>query len=71
MLSGELQPQTGIVNHHPNLKIAYFGQTNISRLNPQKSVEQEIIDTHPDCSRGFARRICGIMMFSGDRALKK
>ena len=71
MLSGELQPQTGIVNHHPNLKVAYFGQTNISRLDPKKTVEQEIIDTHPDCSRGIARRICGIMMFSGDRALKK
>ncbi|MBI5042607.1 MAG: ABC-F family ATP-binding cassette domain-containing protein [Nitrospirae bacterium] len=71
MLAGELLPQTGIVNHHPNLKSAYFGQTNINRLDLKKSVEQEIIDTHPDCSRGAARRICGIMMFDGDKALKK
>ncbi|MBI5042869.1 MAG: ABC-F family ATP-binding cassette domain-containing protein [Nitrospirae bacterium] len=71
MLTGELQPQTGMVNQHPNLKIAYFGQTNINRLDHKKSVEQEIIDTHPDCSRGAARRICGVMMFEGDKALKK
>ena len=71
MLAGELLPQTGVVNHHPNLKSAYFGQTNINRLDLKKSVEQEIIDTHPDCNRGAARRICGVMMFEGDKALKK
>ena len=29
------------------------------------------MDTDPDCNRGAARRICGIMMFDGDKALKK
>ncbi|MFH1562361.1 MAG: ABC-F family ATP-binding cassette domain-containing protein [Nitrospirota bacterium] len=71
ILAGELQPQTGMVQHSQNLTIAYFGQTNINRLNPQKTVEQEIMDTHPDCNRGVARKICGTMMFSGDSALKK
>ncbi len=71
MLAGELQPQTGTVQHNQNLSIAYFGQTNINRLNPKKTVEQVIMDTDPDCNRGAARRICGIMMFDGDKALKK
>jgi len=71
MLAGELQPQTGTVQHNQNLSIAYFGQTNINRLTPQKTVEMEIMDTHPDCSRGVARKICGIMMFDGAKALKK
>src|SRR3989344_5062930 len=71
LLAGELQPQTGTVQHNQNLSIAYFGQTNINRLTPQKTVEMEIMDTHPDCSRGVARKICGIMMFDGDKALKK
>jgi ATP-binding cassette subfamily F protein 3 len=56
---------------HPAAKIAYFGQTNISRLHPAKTIEQEIMDVHPDHSRGSARKICGLMMFEGDNALKK
>lgn len=71
LLAGEMQPQTGAVQHNQNLSIAYFGQTNINRLTPQKTVEMEIMDTHPDCNRGAARKICGIMMFDGDKALKK
>ena len=71
LLAGEMQPQTGMVQHNQNLSIAYFGQTNINRLTPQKTVEMEIMDTHPDCNRGVARKICGIMMFDGDKALKK
>jgi len=57
LLAGEFQPQTGSVQHNQNLSIAYFGQTNINRLNPQKTVEMEIMDTHPDCNRGAALQI--------------
>jgi len=71
VLSGELQPKRGSISHHPNTKIAYFGQTNINRLVPGKTVEQEIMEVHPDHNRGVARKIAGIMMFSGDAALKK
>jgi ATP-binding cassette subfamily F protein 3 len=71
LLAGELQPQKGTIQYNQNLTVAYFGQTNINRLTPQKTVEQEIMDTHPDCSKGVARKICGTMMFSGDNALKK
>ena len=71
ILSGELQAQTGMVKHNQNLTAAYFGQTNINRLNPEKTIEQELMETHPGCSRGAARKICGIMMFDGDKALKK
>ena len=52
-------------------KLAYFGQTNVNRLNLQKTVEEEIMEAHPDHSRGAARKICGVMMFPGDDALKK
>jgi ATP-binding cassette subfamily F protein 3 len=71
LLAGELMPLQGSVAVHPAAKIAYFGQTNISRLHPAKTVEQEIMDVHPDHSRGSARKICGLMMFEGDNALKK
>ena len=71
LLSRELHPLSGTVRHHPDLHLAYFGQTNINRLNQSKTVEQEIMDAHPDHSRGAARKICGAMMFEGDHALKK
>ncbi len=71
LLSGELAPLSGEVRHHNDLKLAYFGQTNINRLNQQKTVEEEIMEAHPDHSRGAARKICGVMMFPGDDALKK
>ncbi len=59
------------IRNHKHLKLAYFGQTNIIRLDKEKTVEQEIMDAHPDHNRGVARGICGVMMFSGDSALKK
>jgi len=34
-------------------------------------VEEEILDVQPDSHRNAAPYICGIMMFEGDRALKK
>ena len=71
LLAGEMSPSDGEVKTHTNTKIAYFGQTNINRLRPQKTAVQEIMDTHPDCGQGEARAICGLMMFDGDNALKK
>jgi len=71
LLAGELDPVKGVISRHPALRLAYFGQTNISRLNLSNTVEQEIMDVHPDNSRGASRKICGLMMFEGDDALKK
>ena len=71
LLAGELPPTKGTVTHHPKLKLACFGQTNINRLTPEKTVEDEILDVLPEYNRKVARTICGIMMFDGDKALKK
>ncbi len=71
LLASEMAPTSGEVRTHPNTKIAYFGQTNINRLLPQKTALQEIMDAHPDNAQGESRAICGLMMFEGDNALKK
>jgi ATP-binding cassette subfamily F protein 3 len=71
LLAKELKTQTGAVSHHDQLQMAYFGQTNINRLNLHKTIEEEIMDVHPEGNRGAARKICGIMMFPGDNAVKK
>ncbi|MBI5894129.1 MAG: ABC-F family ATP-binding cassette domain-containing protein [Deltaproteobacteria bacterium] len=71
ILAGEISPTGGAVSNHANLKLGYFGQTNIERLNSNKTVEEEIMDVHPTNNRGAARKICGAMMFDGDKAIKK
>ncbi|NTU42254.1 MAG: ATP-binding cassette domain-containing protein [Nitrospirales bacterium] len=71
LLAKEITPSKGTVEHHPSLRLAYFGQTNIQRLDLQRTVEEEIMEAHPDHSRRVARNICGLMMFEGDSALKK
>jgi ATP-binding cassette, subfamily F, member 3 len=71
VLSGGLQPMTGELKAHPDMKLGYFGQTNISRLNPKSTIEQEIEHSNPKLTRTQVRNICGTMMFGGDLALKK
>ncbi len=71
LLAGELNPDNGAIVHHQKLKLAYFGQTNIQRLDPQKTVAEEIIDVMDEENIRKARTIAGIMMFEGDDSLKK
>jgi ATP-binding cassette subfamily F protein 3 len=71
LLADELRPLSGTISRHKHMQSAYFGQTNILRLNMENTVEQEIMSSHPDHSRKAARGICGVMMFPGDNALKK
>ncbi len=71
LLAGELQPRSGSLTSSENLRLAYFGQTNIDRLDPEKTVETEILAALPEFSRKRARSICGAMMFEDDKALKK
>lgn len=71
LLAGALNPVSGKIRLHPKTEMACFGQSNVDRLDPEKTVEEEILSVHPEQSRGAVRGICGLMMFPGDDALKK
>lgn len=71
ILSSELKPNIGEVVFRSETAMGYFGQTNIDRLNPEMTVEQEISKLYPEMHRTKVRAICGTMMFEGDDALKK
>ncbi len=71
LLAQEFQPASGTVNVNANTLLAYFGQTNIDRLDTKVTVEQEIGQVDPEKHRTIIRSICGAMMFEGDAALKK
>lgn len=71
LLARELEPDRGHVAHAAKLQVGYFGQTNVGRLRGESTVEEEIMSADADLSRGAARNICGMMMFSGEDADKK
>jgi ATP-binding cassette subfamily F protein 3 len=71
VISGGLKPVTGEIKSHPDMKLGYFGQTNIQRLNPKLTIEEEIEQANPALTRTQVRNICGTMMFGGDLALKR
>jgi ATP-binding cassette subfamily F protein 3 len=70
LLSGELPPHQGSVKRSDNLSIGYFGQTNIDRLHPKHSIEEEIASANPKLNFTQVKAIAGLMMFSGDKSKK-
>ena len=71
LLANELKANSGSIEVHNSTVMNYFGQTNVNRLDLQKTVEEEIQSSLEDRARGRARTLAGVMMFEGDNALKK
>ncbi|MFN2436779.1 MAG: ABC-F family ATP-binding cassette domain-containing protein [Desulfotignum sp.] len=71
LLTQRLDPVSGTVTYNPGVSSGYFEQTNVSSLNDNQTIEETLIDAHPDFDRQAARNICGAMMFEKDAALKK
>lgn len=69
LLSGKLKPNIGDITMHANAETGYFAQTNIIDLNPNFTIEEELVTA--GCEKQMARNIAGAMMFEGDEALKK
>lgn len=71
LLAGELDKVRGSIKLNPRTRLSYFGQTNVERLSPDLTVEQEIMGASADTGQSAARDIAGAMLFGGDDALKK
>jgi ATP-binding cassette subfamily F protein 3 len=61
----------GLVKPTVNLKVGYFGQTNVDRLCPEYSVEEEVRQANPALTRTQVRTLCGAVMFGGASAEKR
>ena len=70
LLARDLAANNGSIKHSQNLAIGYFGQTNIDRLHPRHTVEEEIATANPKLKYTQVKGICGLMMFSGDKSTK-
>jgi len=71
VLLGMLTPFTGGIKLNPKLSHGYFGQTNISHLNPAYTIAQEMATAGKEISETIVRRTCAQMLFPGDLAHKK
>lgn len=71
ILTGHLAPLDGQVAYHPSVVQGFYEQTNVQTLNDLNTIEEEILNSHPDVDRQLARNICGAMLFEGDAALKR
>lgn len=71
LLAGALRPENGEIIYNPKVKKGFFEQSNIWNLVDTRTVEEEILYSHPHVDNLLARNICGAMMFEGDSALKK
>lgn len=69
-LAGVLTPH-GEITTHPSTAIAHFGQTNIDRLDKNRTITEEIQSADNTLQNVRIRSICGTMMFSGEDADKK
>jgi ATP-binding cassette subfamily F protein 3 len=71
LILNELPSQSGEVQFHDKTRIAYFGQTHVEQLNPENTIEQEIMEClSANEGLGKAKALAGLMMFSGDDATK-
>ena len=70
-IARELQHNSGEITFNASTEFAHFGQTNISHLNPDNTIMDEIYNANAKLGEANVRSICGAMMFSGDRAEKK
>lgn len=71
LLSGVLRAQKGEIVCHNAVTKGVFEQTNLKTLVDERTIEEEILFSHPDVDRRLARNICGAMLFEGGAALKK
>lgn len=71
LIGGELIPLEGKYSKSDSVKMGSFGQTHISHLDLEKTIEEEIASANSNLAYGAVRSICGQMMFSQDSAKKK
>lgn len=71
VIAGELKALTGTIDYHTSTVFGHFGQTNISHLNKNNTIMDEIHSTNVKLPESTIRGIAGLMMFSGDNAKKK
>jgi ATP-binding cassette subfamily F protein 3 len=71
MIAGELAPDRGVVELGHNVRSAYFAQHHTEKLDPAKTILEEISALVPDQPQSWVRGILGAFLFQGDDVDKR
>ncbi len=70
VLSGQIQMHSGTHKVHSNTRMAFFGQSNIERLDKTKTILEELM-SGGDLREQDVRKIAGSLLFTRDLVYKK
>ena len=71
MIAGVLAPDAGDIKLGASLEMGYFAQQAMQILNPELTVEEQMLRDFPNESIGLLRSLLGAFQFSGDETDKK
>jgi ATPase subunit of ABC transporter with duplicated ATPase domains len=71
MVVGQVAPDAGQVKLGASLKMGYFAQQSLDLLDPDLTIEEQLIKDFPNESIGVRRNLAGAFQFSGDDIDKK
>ena len=71
MIAGAINPDDGQVRLGASLKMGYFAQQSLEVLNPDLTVQEQLMNDFPHDTIGSIRGLAGAFQFSGDDVDKK
>ncbi|HPQ69156.1 MAG TPA: ABC-F family ATP-binding cassette domain-containing protein [bacterium] len=71
MMARELELDAGTVEFGSNVELAYYAQHHTEKLDPTRSILDEVWRIVPSMSQTRVRNICGAFLFSGDEVDKR
>jgi ATPase subunit of ABC transporter with duplicated ATPase domains len=71
MIAGALEPDAGQVRLGASVQMGYFAQQALQILDPELTIEEQMLRDFPNESIGLIRNLLGAFQFSGDETDKK
>jgi ATPase subunit of ABC transporter with duplicated ATPase domains len=71
MIAGVLAPDAGDIKLGASLEMGYFAQQAMQILDPELTIEEQMLRDFPNESIGLLRNLLGAFQFSGDETDKK
>ncbi len=71
MVAGQVTPDAGEVRLGASLKMGYFAQQSLDLLDPNLTIEEQLLKDFPKESIGTLRNLAGAFQFSGEEVDKK
>ena len=71
MIAGHVTPDGGEIRLGASLKLGYFAQQSLDLVDPDLTIEEQLLKDFPTESIGALRNLAGAFQFSGDDVDKK